>query len=664
MPDASTPRPATDWGNKSPTAARSTIVAMLVACWVVSHPWQGLHHDGVLYAGQALAARTPELFAGDPFFAGSSQAGWSLFGWLHGVAVDAFGLQLASVLLWGSAQLAWILVIWHWAGAVLAPEHRLIGAATVIGCRSYYGSDAVLAVAESFLTARTWSEPLVAAGLLLIVSRKRLPGWALIAAAMACHPLMALPGVIAGVTFDRWPWLIRHGLLTTISLSSGLVLLVSGVYSGLLPTMDPEWYPLVLQRSPIVILDTWGVADWTRTLLPIAVLLAAARVVPERWCRIWLALAACSVLGLLLASVASLTRWELGLQVQFWRWTWLAAWTAPLSAIMAATTLLAREGPLGRSGGTTFFAAIPALAFGAHDWLRYAWALQGLFLIALLHIVISSGSTLTQVKIATHRAIALTLVVFAFVAAITVQMAMYAHAEGAGSDTVSAWSLAAEHLGWATAPLLAAAAQRVLASRNRAFSSGLALAPAFLLLLVAILAFDGRGRRALAYDQVAASRIPEWSSVIPPDAVVFWPDRMPAVWFGLERSSYASFSQLAGVVFNRSSIVIAQRLEATASIAGSEMPLDFRNRAVADRPAPTAQHLINACSDPALDFLVLAIRFEGIPVHPVAQRVDRRDYYLYACAYFRTEQPRREPTARMEALKGIDQRTTRSGTSR
>lgn len=663
MRDVTRPHAASGRYDKLPIVTRLTIAALLIACWVISHPWQGLHHDGVLYAGQALASRTPERFAGDPFFAGSSQAGWSVFGWLHGVAVDAVGLPLASVLLWGAAQLAWILVVWHWAGAALAPEHRLIGAAAVVGCKAYYGSDAVLAVAETFLTARTWSEPLVAGGLLLIVSRKRLPGWVLIAAASACHPVMALPGVIAGVAFDRWHWFVRHGLLTTVSLSTGLALLVLGVRLGLLPTMDSEWHSLVLQRSPIVSLDTWGLADWIRTLLPIAVLLAAARIVPERWSRVWLALAACGVLGLLLASVASLTRWELGLQAQFWRWTWLAAWAAPLGAIMAARTLQASGGPLGRSGVTTFLAAIPAIALGAHDWLTYGWSVQALFLIALLHVVLPSGSHATQLNIATHRAIGLILVVFAVFAAIIVQLAMLSHAEGSESEVVSAWSLATEHLGWATAPLMAAAGQRMLTSRNWSVDFRLALAPA-VLLLVAVLGFDGRGRRALAYDQVATSRMPEWSSVIPPDAVVFWPDRTPAVWFGLERSSYASFGQLAGIVFNRSSMVIAQRLEATASIAGSEMPLDFRNRTMADRPAPTKQNLTDACSDPTLGFVVLATRFEGVPVHPVAQRVDRRDYHLYACADLRAAQPQREPTAGMDAREDLDQRTTRSGTSR
>ena len=330
---------------------------------------------------------------------------------------------------------------------------------------------------------------------------------------------------------------------------------------------------------------------------------------------------------------------------------------------MAATTLLGSASTQGRPGVTTFLAAIPAIALGAHAWLAYAWILQALFLLALVHFVVSSGSPATPVTAATHRGIALTIAFFAVVSTIVVQMAMLAHAGGTDSEVVSAWALAAEHLGWATAPLIAALAQRVLSSRNGFVRSGLALAPAFLL-LVAILAFDGRGRRAVAYDQVAAGKFPEWSSVIPTDASVFWPDRMPAVWFGLERSSYASFSQLAGVVFNRSSMVIAERLEATASIAGSEMPLDFRNRGTAGRPAPTERDLTDACSDPTLGFVVLSIRFDGVPVHPVAQRVDRQDFHLYACTELRESRTGRDPRAKMEAQPEVDQRTTRPGTSR
>ena len=64
----------------------------LAGLWAFTHPWSGIHHDGILYAAQAMLHHLPEVFRGDLFFAYGSQDDYTVFGRAYGVAVDAFGL--------------------------------------------------------------------------------------------------------------------------------------------------------------------------------------------------------------------------------------------------------------------------------------------------------------------------------------------------------------------------------------------------------------------------------------------------------------------------------------------------------------------------------------------------------------------------------------------
>jgi hypothetical protein len=330
-----------------------------------------------------------------------------------------------------------------------------------------------------------------------------------------------------------------------------------------------------------------------------------------------------------------------------------------------------------------FLGAIPALAIGMHDWMELGWTLQGLSLLAVVHAVFvgrtrdvsarpqgeastkTSAADLTEPRSASASAtaalltgaIGVTVTLFAIAAAIVVQLAMARHAAGSDIGAASPWALGAAHTGWLVAPLLAVFARRALLRTQGTI--GLAwVGAAFVsvLLIVSLIAIEGRGRRAIEYEALATDGLQPWRSAIPHDASVFWPDRMPAVWFGLERRSHASFIQLAGIVFNRSSMIVAERLERAPGLAGAELPIDFRARAnAADHAEPTERDLIDACSDRDLDFVVLDTRFERFSPHPHIQRVDRRDFHLHDCNRVREGAARRDPA---------DQDVTRPGTAR
>ena len=60
---------------------------VLVALWVLAHPYGGLRHDGLLYAGQAMAHLRPDVFGRDLFFAYGSQDDYTIFGQVYAAAV-------------------------------------------------------------------------------------------------------------------------------------------------------------------------------------------------------------------------------------------------------------------------------------------------------------------------------------------------------------------------------------------------------------------------------------------------------------------------------------------------------------------------------------------------------------------------------------------------
>src|SRR5690606_17670308 len=75
---------------------------------------------------------------------------------------------------------------------------------------------------------------------------------------------------------------------------------------------------------------------WVTMLYPPVLLMLLSHLAPGPFNALWRLIGYCAFLGISLAAVASMTRWELGLQVQFWRFSWLAAWATPIVVLAAA----------------------------------------------------------------------------------------------------------------------------------------------------------------------------------------------------------------------------------------------------------------------------------------------------------------------------------------
>lgn len=614
----------------APRPIGPSIWLALAGLWAFTHPWSGIHHDGILYAAQAMLHHLPEVFRGDLFFAYGSQDDYTVFGRVYGAAVDAFGLTGASRLGWAAAQLLWFGVAVAWIARVVPAGVLVPAAAAVFALPAFYSSDLVLRVAEPFLTARSFAEPLAAGGLLACLAGARAAGGALLLAAAAIHPIMAAPAVLAGALITFEPFWRRHWKLL-LALGIAALAAVCGPYPGLgIARVDEAWYGLLRRCSPIVTPDEWRPLDWVRMIVPLVVLHQCARLSEGRWALAWRVIAACGALGLALTVLAALSRWELGLQVQFWRFGWIAAWVAPLAAIGTAAALPGER----VAARLALFAAVPAIVLTSHPWLELLWMMPAVYLVSLFPLLSDEAGRTPRAHRLAFAVLSL-IAVAAVAAAVLVQLALEAGRDPDLTLPGLRFALAREHLGWAVLPALVLAAP-IVARRTGAATRPQALAwsGAIVIVMLAALAFDGRGPAAREVDRMLAMGQPKWSEVIGKSQTVLWPEHAQHVWLALNRRVFASRTQLPGAVFSRESAMqVSRRMAGVAAVAGSDASPDFRHFVPRDSlPVPSRADLDAACAQPGLDFVVLSVELGPLAAPPFRDVETGKDHYLHRCA--------------------------------
>lgn len=623
--------PALAWRALTP-GARGLAPVLLLAFWVVAHPWTGLRHDGILYAAQAMLHLQPDVFRGDLFFAWGSQDDYTLFGRIYAAAVAGIGLNHASRLLWAVSQALWFAVAIAWIGRIVSPAHLLPAAVAVFALPAYYGGDLVFRVAETFVTARSFAEPLTLAGLLACVLERRMLGLLLLILASAMHPIMALPGVFCCALFlfaKRLPaGAFAWGTLLPV-VASGLALAALLSLSGGIARIDRDWYECVVLRSPFIDPLSWQPDDWMRTLLPLAILALVSGHSAPRWTRVWRVLTVCGIAGLGLAVLASSTRWELGMQAQFWRLVWPAVWAAPVAALGAIQGLREDEG----ATRAMLWAVIPALVLTSQAWWHASLVLSVAYVLFLACFLCG---VIPRTRIATWTAVALAVALcgFALAGGLLLGYVLIAYADPQIYQDSSGVLLVIERFGWLVLPALGLAAWRLESGFGPIRKAMLAATACGLAFAATV---NGRSPSAVQLDHLVTSGLGEWTKAIPSDATVFWPDHVGRVWFVLGRRSYVSRAQTAGGVFAReASLEASRRMENVAMIGGSDAVSRFRHTDMyAVRAAITRSDLERACADPALDFVVLTQPFEPRAAAPYVDPHTRQAFHLHRCTDFR-----------------------------
>ncbi len=578
----------------------------LLWAWLSTRGYVGVIHDTPYYALLALARLSPESLGGDVFLAHGSQDQFSVFSPLLAASIDRLGLEPALLVLTLAFNVAVLLAAAALAGAVLPPRQRWLAVGLFVAVPSLYGAASVFSYLEPFLTARIAAEACALAGIAASLHDRRWLAAGLLAAGLALHPIIALPGVLLAALLQAGTPGRQAALLGAGALALAAACVVAVVAPvGPLSRLEGDWYELMRTRSPLLFLAEWDISDWQRNLVPACTLGAGLAVLaPEspaaRIARAALLLAAGSVLVSWVGT--ALLPLTIVVQGQPWRWFWLAK---AVSVLLLAPVLarLWSEGGTRRAGA----ALLVAGWIGHEDALGLPAALLGLLLTVL-------GGRAGQAKALVVGA----WLGAALLGALVVQGSYILWFAGVALAVTLAWWLATVAPWGRAAPLLVA----VLALAG--------LAPA---LEAAAGHLAGR-----PYVEGARATFADWRRAIPPTAEVLYPDDAPLLWFALGRRSYLSPMQTVGITFSEGA---AREMQRRAIAIDHYYPRSASLDWLATRPAPqplALDTLRRLCRNPGLDFVIDP---EPLPVarrvHP--RTVPERNLYLYDCRQVATRHP-------------------------
>ena len=613
------------------TAPAWLAVAVVVAIWLLSRPYIGVRHDGVLYLGQVLQQLHPGLLDRDFFFAFGSQDRFSIFSSVLAAGQRAWGLPAAQLMVLLTCQAALVAVAAWLVRTLPRAAERWLALVSLGAMSHFYGGFGIFSFAENFVTARTVAEPTALLALALWVAGRRVAAVPVWLAAAAMHPLVALP--VAAVVWclqlqldRRWLWLAAAAPLMLVPAALGIA-----PFSGLLTPLDEPWLKPVRDLSPHLFISHWLLVDWMALLMDVGVLVAASRMLGPTLA----ALARATLLALAglfaLSWVgADLLHNQLITGLQLWRVQWVAhllvvlvlpallwrLWSSRLvDRLHAVVTALAVCAVNGAWESSWLLCAMAAGTFalrrGGHELdvriARLALAASGLALVGL-SVALAARSLLAMQ--ASMVDVEPALVAWSVLRVPTVSLGL------------AAWLLMA----WNHQSL------RILAG---------AIVSA--LLVWGCLAWDRRSEWTRELERAQPGSHP-FAARIPAGAQVYWPDQLAASWAWLGRPSHFSHQQAAGMLFNRgTALEFSRRREPLEPLLMQAELCQIlgtleRNANPAETCVPEQEILDDICRHPAgPDFMILPYgeRRGVVATWTFERGAQRHTLYLYDCKQLR-----------------------------
>ena len=585
-------------------AARGAALILLpVALWCLTHRYRGLAGDAELYAVQALS-RTNAGLAHDVFLTNASQDRYTIFSPVYAFFIKRLGLQQAAISLLVLFKVAFYASAWMFSRKFFDARAALLTIALLIAVPIEYGGFHVFRVAEDMLTARSMAESLAITALCLHVYGRENVGLAVAVFALGIHALMALPVVLFLLSLRVSSRASLLGALVAVAtaLCTALTAAMAPQWApGFLRVMDPTWLDMVRERSLFVFPQLWRRADWESNARPFVSLALCMLVIPnERVRGLCVAAMIVGAAGLMIAFVAgTVGPAVILLQGQAWRWTWVTGLASALT--LAPTMLVVWRSE--RCGALCAALLLVGWLVSAVDGVYFTLAALCLWYV--------------------RKRIAAGMALYFRAAAAVIGVLLLARVIGAGwaallSPPIHAGTenrtlaVARTLLGQDCLPMVLSflLGSWVLRSRSIAVSGSLALA------LAAVTAFAAPS----ALDNPLAEGTPaqveefsDWRNAIPAgENVLVLPRYYTAgfAWFTLQRPSYLSVDQSAGVIFSRATAAeIHRRSDILLPIEEPDWRLLSRRATHGSRfdaaALPlTRDRLMRICADPELNFVV------------------------------------------------------------
>lgn len=623
-----------------PRARMTVLVGALLGLSILfmTRAYFGIDHDSVLYLGEALRLRLPEILNQDLFFAYGSQGRYTLFP--HLVAVLIPFVDVSALFLWGTVAglLFYAAASWHTLRTLLPREERFLPWLALLSLPTAYGAYRIFGYAEPFFTPRLYAEPLCLLALAFLTRHRLKVAAACLLLAGLLHPLQTL-----GATVILWVWLVLHDrrwlhALWLLPVPVALGLAGIAPFNGLLHPLHQDTYRLAYTFTRQLFVGGWRAEDFQTLAFDLLVLLSAAHLaLPalRRW-----ALAAAIGTVLALASsylLADVLRLILPAGLQLWRADWLAHWLAmALVGVLMQRDITARCLPR-----LLVLALAVTLAYGQPGW--YWMPLGALYL--LWPTVQPRLRPAFQTLLAVGCGLAIAVFFFDYIGNVHAEF-VKAHRQLAQVPFDRAFF---------TFPVLTlslAVGASLLWERSARLGRSL-----LVLLLLPFSVYAGLrwdARPALYRALEAHPFRPDLFGVtLPPYAQIYW-ERASSVgnWLVLNRADYYSPQQLSGLVFSPGAAADAERrmarfkpmrLEIQRCLSAEEHRLPV-SPVQECRPSEIA--LQTACApaehnSPAPDYLILPYR-QSYPAlgHWTVKlgllEEPERTYWLYDCRLLRS----------------------------
>lgn len=602
-----------------------TVFGLMIATWLISHPWLGIWHDGMLYLGQALHRIHPENYKSELFFRFGSQDDFTLFTPLYAALITAVGIPLAASSLMFVAHIAWFIAIFCVFSQLL--QHRgnaLIACAVLMLLPSFYGGGKVFSISEPFLTARSFAEVFVLFGIYCLLKRSVVGYLLLTFVACAIHPLMGATGYALAICYvivkPQRPWhryAVGVLILFGVACAAALARLGIGPFAALALQYDVVWHVAMTRFNPAVVVSQWNTSDWI-DILSILVLfnLYFRSSAPSAQRSV--------VLAIVLASICSIVTSFIGADVlknvfinsiQGWRVLWIYHAIVPSFCFVWVISERKNLNVMSR-----WAAELAVLALLLSTYYQS--------IISLVLAVILTFARKATVRPSVARLLEITLG-----AALLIGVLTYALEYSLATTLrfgITAWQILTPP---ATGVCLVVMMLAICASvPNRAINGVVLVAYC----VFALATWDRRPPQEQLLEASAGNN--PLVHAIKPDETVFWAEFAPLPWMVLDRTTYSSPMLASAVLFKRDyAKAYAQRLSGVQYnyIQSGCTAAEYANRQCKDNARNINPKF---CADNSkMDWIVSGYRSE----YPAAAHWQfststyRDGLYLYSCKEWR-----------------------------
>jgi len=609
------------------------LVLAYAAVLVAARRYEGIDNDAELYALQGLAALRPVPLAGDIFLAFGSQNNFTIFPRLVAPLIGSLGLETAAAAATLACWVGLLCVTWLLARRLTGRAFAWLTVGLLITVPGWYGAGEVFQFDEAYLTARLPAEVLSMLSILAVLQRRWWAALALAAAAMLMHPIMAAPAIVIDVLLgiDAAGQGRTSRRLAEWALAAGTTLVVlTAVVMAPAPHPQHEVLLGVLRaRTSYVFLGTWRWLDWLQNALGLATAFLAARALGDRpdTARLAQLVLIVGLTGLAVAAASSaFPRFEPLILLQSWRWPWLTRFFA-LLLLPGSLVALWRKGPAARAC---------ALLLGS-GWVLFEFAGGALASVAVALWLVRARLSEDTESLVLRGAWLLTFATIALMLAMVIQ----AWPLALDTNRAPAWVQQAVNVASLSGP----SAVLVIALWLMMARTDSRVAPAVIMVVAAVVL---AGVLPLRWSQWTRPRysvdahlaFAPWRALIPVSAEVLWHEDPVAVWALLERRSFLSPAQTAGLLYSpRALPELTRRSEALAPLASPGWWAALKTER-ADAPKDLdLQILRSICQEPGLSFVVDRHDL-GIASAQLEWPGPKQYVYLYDCRPLRRESAR------------------------